>query len=296
MCLARSRSRRKTPSIRKRTRPSSRARNCLNSADGAEEAVGGQEERDGLHLEPHPPQQAHGEKVEPHHQREAEKGAGKVERGLRPGGEDQLQRAQHLKHRQQHQPQPGRGGLGSTAAVAALGLFLRRHGQQHGLHPAQAQNVSVGHRGAALHRRAVDGDAAGGAQVVDRPGVVLAADQGGVLAGDHRIIQHHVAGAAPAQDVFPVGQGLPRPVGQGQVGPHLRQMGHRQQGTDGADKDQQSQYREHKAYDGRKPAAQLRVGRQPTGQRVHPLLGQGKQRFHPDPLLSLSGAKRPFTA
>ena len=152
------------------------------------------------------------QEVEPHGPRQQQEGQGDEQRGVLPLADGELQAAEHLEHRQQHQPQPG--GHGPAGLPPAAGLLLRGQGEEHGLHAPQAQHVAVLHRGLPLHRPAVHRHAALGAQIVSRPGVVLPADQGGVLPGDHRVVEGHVAALPPAQDVLPVGQGLLSPLGR----------------------------------------------------------------------------------
>ena len=241
---------------------------CVGGA-GHRQGQGGQEEGDGLHLKAHPPHGPQHQEVEPHDAGKAQEGNG--DHGGGPGAlaDDELNGGEHLEHGEQHQTQPGGHRPGPAAAAAPLGLFLGGEGEEHRLHTPHRQHVAVLDGGGVLHRLAVDGDAALGIEVVGGPAVVLVADEGGVLPGYHRVVEHHVAAAPPAQNVLPVGEGLVGPVGQGEIGPYLGQTGHGQQGADGADEDEQGQHGKDKAHDGGKPGAQHLVFRQPAGEKLH---------------------------
>ena len=237
---------------------------------GHRQGEGGQEEGDGLHLKAYPAQGAEGEEVQPHHPRQQQEGERDHHRGVLPLADGELECGEGLEHGEEHQPQPGGHGPHGPPPLAALSLFLRREGEQHGLHPADAHHVAVLDGGGALHRPAVYRHATLGAQVVGRPGVVRLANQGGVLPGYHRIVENHVGVAAPAENVLPVGQRLLSPVGQGQVGPHLRQTGHGEQGADRPYENEQGQHREQKAHRRGEPGPDLGIGGHPVQQLLHP--------------------------
>ena len=230
---------------------------------GDRQGQGGQEEGDGLHLKAHLPAGPQHQEVEPHHPRQQQEGQGDHRRGVGPLADGELYGGKHLEDGEEDQPQPGGHGPVGPPALAALGLLLRGEGEEHRLHAPQADHVAVLDGGGVRHRPAVHRHAPLGAQVVGRPGVVLPADQGRVLPGHHRVVEDYVGVAAPAQDVLPVGQRLLGAVGQGQVGPHLRQAGHRQQGVDGSDQDHQGQYGKQKPHQGGEPAAELGVVQEP---------------------------------
>ena len=90
-----------------------------------------------------------------------------------------------------------------------------------------------------------------------------------MLPGDAGIVQIDVRRLAPAQDVLPVGQGLGCPVGQGQVGPHLRLGGGLHQGADDPHQHQNGQNGKEKPEDQGVPGVKVRV--------IHRKLPQGGQ-------------------
>ena len=171
-----------------------------------------------------------------------------------------------------------------------LGLLVG-NGEQHSLHTAHAQYIaerdggSCGISGGAVYR-----DAAFRAQVVYCPAIILAADEGGVLPGDHRIVEHYVTASRSAQDVFPVGQRLTGSVGQGQIGPDLRLWGGIDEGANDPYQHGQSQQGEEKAQNQGVPGEGLGIVRRqlPQGKnsgletveklgQVHPSFQNGRK-------------------
>ena len=243
---------------------------------GDRQTQGGEEKGDGLHLKagaPHAPQD---EAVDPHHRSQAQKGP-RDQQGMDPLlREQELEAGKQLKQGEQDQGTPGGDGvLGGAAAALRL---LVRDGEEHGLHAAQAEYVPQGDGGAAgLHRGPVDSGAAFGVQIVHRPPVVRGADEGGVLPGDHGVVEQHIGGGAAAQDILPVGQGLRGPVGQGEAGPYFRLGRGLDQAADDPHQHQNGQNRKKKAKDQRVPGEQDRVCLRQLPQSVQAGLEGGGQ-------------------
>ena len=192
--------------------------------------------------------------------------------------EQELEPGEHLEQGEQDQGAPGGDGtLGGAAA--ALGLLIGDR-EKHGLHAPQAEHIPQGDVCAAgSHRSSVDSGAAFRVQVVHGPPVIRSANEGGVLPGDHRVVEQHIGGGASAQNILPVGQGLRGPVGQREVGPYLRLGRGLDQTADDPRQHQDSQNRKKKAKDQRVPGEQDRVCLRQLPQGVQACLeGSGQIR------------------
>ena len=113
-----------------------------------------------------------------------------------------------------------------------------------------------------------------------------------MLSGDHRVVKYYVTASCPAQDVFPVCQGLTGSVWQGQIGPDLWLWRGLDEGANDAHQHGQSQQGEEKAQNQGVPGESLRVvcRQLPQGEyaglkiveklgQVHPSFQNGEKRF-----------------
>ena len=226
--------------------------------------------------------------VQPHQNRQPQKGQYDLRRLLRPAGDHQLHAGQHLKHRQSQEG--GQTGHRTLRPALFLQFFPFRHGlgQKQQRHAAQGDGVPQLHRGRVRYLLAVDGSAALGTQVIYRPLSILSPAQRRVLAGDAGVIQKYVRGLSPSDDIFPVGQLQRRAVGQAQLAPDLRRMGHLQQRPKRPEQNEKRHHREQKTDECRIPAAHQRMGRQKRGDTAQQRLQRRRQALHIIRLLSES--------
>ena len=224
----------------------------------------GQVKRDGFQLKSHAAAQPQDGCIEPHEHRKDQKAAGNQGTGLLPRRHSQLHGGEDLEH---CQPQKGRPHGGGAFRLPLLFQFLplpNGLGQKHQRHAAQRNGVPQLHRSSVRNGPAIDRRTALGAEVVERPAPVIPPAQGCVLPGDAGVVQQHIGGFAPAENIFPMGQGDAAAIGQAQLRPDLRRMGKAQQRADGPDQDQRRQDGKQQPCNGRIPFRYQRVRRQPS--------------------------------
>ena len=133
-------------------------------------------------------------------------------------------------------------------------------GQKNQRNAAQRNRISQLDGAGSCHSFAIDLCAALGAQIIEHPLIVLATADSGVLTGNAGIIELYICSLSPADDILPMGEGNRGSVGQAQLPPNLRRMGHGQQGTDSSGQNKNSQHREQKTDHSRIPGACQRIG------------------------------------
>ena len=150
------------------------------------------------------------------------------------------QALQNGQHHQVRHAVPAAGGLGAKLRLTRL--LMLRNGLELHLHTADGDTV-FGLQRANLNLSAVDQRSVLGTGIRDRPAAVVVPGQDRMVPGHGGKVDGHVAGLAPADDVFPMGDGNLAAVGHVQPRPDLRLPPERQQGQDAAQKQYGAEHR-----------------------------------------------------